>query len=94
MLSHQKDLFALAENVTYLNGAYMSPQLRSVEKIGIENLKRKSEPYTISESDFFSKKIISSANPCFFREFFSQMSKSFCFADLNLNLLRITNLYF
>ncbi|WP_114492446.1 aminotransferase class V-fold PLP-dependent enzyme [Candidatus Ulvibacter alkanivorans] len=58
MLSHQKDLFALAENVTYLNGAYMSPQLRSVEKIGIENLKRKSEPYTISESDFFSEKII------------------------------------
>ena len=36
----------------------MSPQLKSVEKIGIENLKRKSQPYLITESDFFTDKEI------------------------------------
>ncbi|WGK66022.1 aminotransferase class V-fold PLP-dependent enzyme [Croceiramulus getboli] len=54
MLDCQKALFSLPEDITYLNGAYMSPQLRSVEEIGIENLKRKSQPHLIQQEDFFS----------------------------------------
>lgn len=58
MLQNQKHLFNLSDEVTYLNGAYMAPQLRSVEKIGMEAMQRKSKPYLISENDFFSEKII------------------------------------
>ncbi len=58
MLKNQKHLFCLAENRIYINGAYMTPQLKSVEKVGIENLQRKSNPYLISETDFFSEKVI------------------------------------
>lgn len=57
-MKHQKELFSIAKDITYLNGAYMAPQLKSVENIGLENLKKKSEPYHISEGDFFSEKII------------------------------------
>jgi selenocysteine lyase/cysteine desulfurase len=56
MLKNQKNLFNLSEDHSYLNGAYMSPQLKSVEKAGIENLQKKSNPKNISESDFFSEK--------------------------------------
>ncbi len=44
------------EGITYLNGAYMSPQLRSVEEAGIAHLKRKSKPYKITQEDFFTGK--------------------------------------
>ena len=53
---HQKEKFNLPESPIYLNGAYMSPQLKSVEAIGIENLKRKSQPFTIYPEDFFAEK--------------------------------------
>ena len=53
MLTHQKDKFSLPEHITYLNGAYMSPQLKSVEKIGIEALSKKSFPYEYTVDDFF-----------------------------------------
>lgn len=58
MLSNQKALFSLPENVAYLNGAYMSPQLKSVEQIGIENLRRKNHPFSITADDFFSQRIL------------------------------------
>jgi selenocysteine lyase/cysteine desulfurase len=58
MLKSQKHLFTLPEDEVYLNGAYMSAQLRSVEKIGIENLRKKATPFVISEVDFFSEKVI------------------------------------
>ena len=54
MLSNQKDKFKLPEEVTYLNGAYMSPQLRSVEKIGHEALSKKCFPHEITAEDFFT----------------------------------------
>jgi selenocysteine lyase/cysteine desulfurase len=54
MLQNQSHLFSLEEGHTYLNGAYMSPQLKSVETIGIENLQKKGRPYSISGEDFFS----------------------------------------
>jgi len=53
MLSNQKELFKLPETVTYLNGAYMSPLLRSVEKIGHEAVSAKCLPYEITAEDFF-----------------------------------------
>lgn len=55
MLPNQKDKFSLDADVTWLNGSYMSPQLKSVEEIGIQSLKRKSKPWTIPPSDFFSE---------------------------------------
>ena len=53
MLECQKHLFSLSEDVTYLNCATMSAQMKSVEKIGIQNLLKKSNPYQIKENDFF-----------------------------------------
>ncbi|MEB8346554.1 aminotransferase class V-fold PLP-dependent enzyme [Flavobacteriaceae bacterium KMM 6898] len=56
MLTSQKHLFSLEEGITYLNGAYMSPQLKSTEEIGIANLIKKSRPYSISPEDFFTQR--------------------------------------
>ncbi len=53
MLTCQHHLFDLEDSVTYLNGAYMSPQLKSVTEIGEQLLKRKSRPYEIIVDDFF-----------------------------------------
>lgn len=53
MLSCQKDKFQLPANLIYLNGAYMSPNLTSVEEAGIRGLKQKSVPSTIPSSQFF-----------------------------------------
>ncbi len=58
MLSHQKHLFSLPDDITYLNGAYMGPQLKSVEAVGIENLKRKNHPFAITPEDFFTERKI------------------------------------
>ena len=54
MLSNQKELFKLPESVTYLNGAYMSPLLKSVEKIGHEAVSKKCLPFEITAEDFFT----------------------------------------
>ena len=56
MITCQKEKFSLPGDVSYLNGAYMSPQLRSVERVGIEALKRKNQPYTITTTDFFENR--------------------------------------
>ncbi len=53
MLENQKDLFDLDQSITYLNGAYMSVQLESVTRIGIDRLKSKSQPNKIGVDDFF-----------------------------------------
>jgi selenocysteine lyase/cysteine desulfurase len=53
MLKNHKDKFRLPKNVTYLNGAYMSPSLKSVEKIGHEAISQKCFPHEISAKDFF-----------------------------------------
>lgn len=54
MLSNQTHLFDLPEQGTYLNAAYMSPQLRAVTEVGISALKRKSSPHGITADDFFA----------------------------------------
>ena len=56
MISCQKDKFSLPEDVSYLNGAYMSPQLKSVEQVGIEALQKKNRPYRITANDFFENR--------------------------------------
>ncbi|MDY7395936.1 aminotransferase class V-fold PLP-dependent enzyme [Aureibaculum sp. 2210JD6-5] len=53
MLTNQKDLFRLPKNITYLNGAYMSPQLKSVENIGHEAVSKKCFPHQFGAEAFF-----------------------------------------
>lgn len=52
-LTNQSHLFNLDSDVYYLNCAYMSPLLKSVEKIGHEMVSLKCRPYEISIDDFF-----------------------------------------
>ncbi|WP_299220988.1 aminotransferase class V-fold PLP-dependent enzyme [uncultured Aquimarina sp.] len=55
-MQHQKHLFDLSEEITYLNGAYMAPQLKSVTEIGVQSVKRKAHPNEILPEDFFNEK--------------------------------------
>ena len=54
MLTCQKHLFDLADDVTYLNMAYMSPLMKQSMEIGVQGLKMKSRPYEIQVDDFFT----------------------------------------
>ena len=54
-LKQQRELFNLPEGLHYLNGAYMSPLLKSVEAAGISGMIRKRNPTTIDPLDFFSE---------------------------------------
>ncbi len=51
----QKHLFHLPENIHYLNCAYMSPLLASVEEAGMKALIRLRDPSAIRPADFFSE---------------------------------------
>ena len=53
-MRNQRSRFSIPSGVTYLNCAYMSPLLKSVEKAGIEGIRRKRNPFSISSDDFFS----------------------------------------
>ncbi len=53
MLTNRKNEFKLSKDVNYLNGAYMSPFLKSVEKIGHASISKKCLPYDITSNDFF-----------------------------------------
>ncbi len=55
---HQRHLFDLPENITYLNGAYMSPQLKSVTEVGLISVTKKTRPYEILPEDFFTNRKI------------------------------------
>lgn len=46
-------LFSLPEDVIYLNGAYMSPNLKKVEEAGLRAIQRKNYPGNYSIDDFF-----------------------------------------
>jgi len=50
----QKHLFQLPEGIHYLNCAYMSPLLKSVEEKGIEGMRLKRNPLSIKPVDFFT----------------------------------------
>ena len=53
MLKIQNDLFYLDKNVHYLNNAYMSPNLKSVEIAGIVGVRMKNQPHLVSIKHFF-----------------------------------------
>ncbi len=53
MLNCQRSLFELDESVTFLNCAYMSPQLKSVSAAGRHALEHKKKPNTIHLEDFY-----------------------------------------
>jgi len=50
----QKHLFQIPEGIHYLNCAYMSPLLKSVEEKGIEGMRMKRNPISIKPTDFFT----------------------------------------
>ena len=52
-LGEQRDLFEIPKEISYLNCAYMSPQLRTVREIGERAVARKSRPWEITPQDFF-----------------------------------------
>ncbi len=54
MLDCQKQLFDLAPNVHYINGAYMSPITQKSHALGVAAVGRKRNPFTIAPADFFS----------------------------------------
>lgn len=51
----KKNHFQLDDSVTYLNCAFMSPQLKVVEEAGSEGLQRKRNPFKISSEEFFGE---------------------------------------
>ncbi|MBS1486192.1 MAG: aminotransferase class V-fold PLP-dependent enzyme [Bacteroidetes bacterium] len=53
-LPHQRKKFSLPAQSVYLNCAYMSPLLKSVEKAGIQGLLSKRNPSFLSSGDFFT----------------------------------------
>jgi selenocysteine lyase/cysteine desulfurase len=53
-MTNQQHLFQLPDDITYLNCAYMSPMLHSVEAAGIEAMQRKRNPTVIAAGDFFA----------------------------------------
>jgi selenocysteine lyase/cysteine desulfurase len=55
MIPCQKHLFNIPEDVTYLNCAYLSPQLRSVSEAGHSGVAAKEQPWQIIAQDFFTK---------------------------------------
>src|SRR5262245_10199504 len=50
----QRDLFEIPQEVTYLNCANMSPQLRRVTEAGIAAVRGKASPWTLRASDWFA----------------------------------------
>ncbi|WP_296386786.1 aminotransferase class V-fold PLP-dependent enzyme [Winogradskyella sp.] len=52
-LKNQKHQFDIPEDVTYLNTASQSPGFKATYEAGIDGLKQKNQPYTITISDYF-----------------------------------------
>jgi selenocysteine lyase/cysteine desulfurase len=53
MLTCQKHLFSLPDDITYLNCAYMGPLPEPVEMAGYQGVARKTLPYEITVPEFF-----------------------------------------
>jgi len=54
LLSGQRDLFELPEEVVYLNCATMAPQLRAVGEAGVEAIRRLRAPWRLRPADWFT----------------------------------------
>jgi selenocysteine lyase/cysteine desulfurase len=55
MISCQRDLFEMPDNIAYLNCAYMGPISRRTQAAGEAGLARKSQPWRITARDFFTE---------------------------------------
>lgn len=51
----QRHLFEIPEEVVYFNCAYISPSLRAVREAGERGVRRKSTPWLVQPSDFFTE---------------------------------------
>lgn len=49
----QREKFQLQRKYAYLNCAFMSPQMKKVEKVGIKGIKQKRKPFHLGPDDFF-----------------------------------------
>ncbi len=54
-LGDQRHLFEVPEGISYLNCAYMGPQLREAREVGVRSVGRKSRPWEIAPDDFFEE---------------------------------------
>jgi selenocysteine lyase/cysteine desulfurase len=54
VIPNQKHLFNIPEDITYLNCAYLSPQLRSVTAAGLKSVSSKEAPWLLTPPDFFT----------------------------------------
>ncbi len=54
LLSNQRALFDIPSDIAYFNCAYMSPLLRCAVAAGLRGMQTKSQPWSITPSDFFS----------------------------------------
>ncbi len=55
MIPCQRHLFDIADDVAYLNCAYMSPLLNTVTEAGIRAMKLKARPWMVTPDDFFTE---------------------------------------
>ncbi len=55
VLSCQRHLFNIPDLVSYINCAYMGPLLKASVQAGLEGVRRKSQPWTIGQADFFDQ---------------------------------------
>ena len=53
ILSNQKELFQIPDDVTFLNCANMSPLLKSVNEAGIHSLNKRNRPWTMDNYEWF-----------------------------------------
>ena len=63
MISCQRHLFNIPENISYFNCAYLSPQLNESKKALIEGVNLKSIPWEWTSEKFFSGNGIRMGNP-------------------------------
>lgn len=54
-MDSKKHLFSLPDNHHYINGAYMSPMLKSVEEAGSLGIRKKQKPWNIKPETFFEE---------------------------------------
>ncbi len=54
-MNSQRHLFDLPEDTHYLNCAYMSPLMKSVQEAGMAGIKRKANPSLIYPADYFAE---------------------------------------
>lgn len=54
LIRSQRGLFTIPDDVTFLNCANMSPQLRVVTTAGLESVRSKAAPWEIASNDWFS----------------------------------------